>query len=159
MATAALALDPETRKFLKGHLDKPTLMVVEARVDKSATKSKLKNVVAEASETITAMKNEMKALTKNIPEQVLTGVGAAGFGFLIAYKGYDYAVEYFGSDSYAPDLLLPLVGAGIAYYGMEYIKDTRGMNNGTSRAAALGLGGGIIMASTYRSYDRYTAAA
>ena len=155
-----LVLTKDVEKILKGKgVDSATILTLKTKGSEQGAKGKLAQFKEEAGKELSAMKNEMKAVVASIPDQAFYGSLGTGIGVLLAVKGYDYAVDYFGPDSYAPDILAPAAGFAIAWVGSTMKDPVKKPGlNAPVRSFSIGLGTGLVVGSAFKSYDRRMAA-
>lgn len=159
--SSALVLTKDVEKMLKANgLNSATIVTLKDKAKVDGKVSKLDTFVKTSEENLAAMNKEMKALVASIPDQVFYGSIGTAIGVLLATKGYAYAVEYFGVDSYAPDVLLPVAGFAVAWGGTT-LKDPpkKPGLNAPARSFSIGLGAGLVAGSAWCSYDRRIAMA
>lgn len=159
--STALVLSKDVEKILKGKgVDNATILTLKTKGQAQGSKAALATFTEKAGVEMKEMKDEMKAIVASIPDQAFYGSLGTGLGVLLAVKGYAYAVEYFGPDSYAPDILAPAAGFVIAYGGATMMKDPpkKPGLNAPMRSFSIGLGTGLVAGSAWMTYDRRMAA-
>lgn len=158
MATM-LALPKAVKQMIKRSGGAIALQATQDQVAAHNYKTQLKEIGAQLVESTKAGAKKVKAMVQANTTQVVFGGVGTGLGILAAVYGYDYLVEYFGADSYVPDIAGPAAGlvvGGIGYFAFKDPPSQPG-ENAVPRSLAIGGGMGLALGGIGKSALRYSA--
>lgn len=124
----------------------------ETRAENRSIKQRAAGVIADANKRV-------RNIARSVPTWALyAGGGAVGAGAL-AYFAYDYAVGWFGADSYLPALVLVAGSVGLFFLTPSLVRVTASRLDSTVPVASGCYGAcvGIAGVALYRAYTEVYA--
>lgn len=157
-APPQVTLSKDTLKAVKAG-GPQAVEAVQADLAKQNTKQKLAAMARVAGAKLQEMNANVKRTVGELPQQAVAVLVGGGAGAYVGFVSYNYLRGYFGAASFAPDIIVPLVGIGIGYAGAQ-LKDKADAPGARApiRAGLIGVGGGMTLMSLARSYQTYVMA-